>query len=69
MFTHPFMYNKIKKMPNITEKYAQKLIEEGTVNAEEVKVSAAASRSKVKGESRSLRGQCDGMDGLRVFKE
>ncbi|XP_037084049.1 2-oxoglutarate dehydrogenase, mitochondrial-like isoform X2 [Pollicipes pollicipes] len=37
MFTHPFMYNKIRKMPNITEKYAQKLIDEGTVNAEEVK--------------------------------
>ena len=40
------MYNKIKKMPNITEKYAQKLIEEGIVNAEEVKVSTTGSRSR-----------------------
>ncbi|XP_043191296.1 2-oxoglutarate dehydrogenase, mitochondrial-like isoform X4 [Amphibalanus amphitrite] len=37
MFTHPFMYNKIKKMPNLTDKYSKKLIDEGTVNADEVK--------------------------------
>ncbi|XP_037082779.1 2-oxoglutarate dehydrogenase, mitochondrial-like [Pollicipes pollicipes] len=37
MFTHPFMYNKIKKTPNLLEKYSQKLIEEGTVTADEFK--------------------------------
>lgn len=37
MFTHPFMYNKIKKTPNILEKYSKKLIEEKTVTVSEVK--------------------------------
>ncbi|CAB0045182.1 unnamed protein product [Trichogramma brassicae] len=37
MFTQPLMYRKIKKTPPAFELYAKKLIEEGTVTADEVK--------------------------------
>lgn len=40
MFTQPLMYRKIKKTKPAVEKYAEKLISEGIVTPEEVKVCA-----------------------------
>lgn len=37
MFTQPLMYSIIKKTPNVLEKYASKLVQEGVVTEEEVK--------------------------------
>ncbi|KAH1024835.1 2-oxoglutarate dehydrogenase complex component E1 [Dendroctonus ponderosae] len=37
MFTQPFMYQKIKKMPNIFEKYSAAAIKQGVVSEAEVK--------------------------------
>ena len=44
MFTQPLMYRKIKKTPPAVQKYAEKLIGEGIVTPEEVKVSRERSR-------------------------
>lgn len=38
MFTQPLMYRKIKNTPHVLDKYAEKLIQEGVVTPEEVKV-------------------------------
>lgn len=38
MFTQPLMYKTIKATKPVLDKYAEKLISEGVVNAEEVKV-------------------------------
>lgn len=39
MFTQPLMYRKIRNTKPALDKYAEKLIEEGVVTPEEVKVS------------------------------
>lgn len=38
MFTQPLMYRKIKKTPPAVQKYAEKLIGEGIVTPDDVKV-------------------------------
>ena len=38
MFTQPLMYNKIKNLKPVIDKYASQLIEEGVVSDQEVKV-------------------------------
>lgn len=40
MFTQPLMYRKIKKTPPAVQKYADKLIGEGIVTPDDVKVSS-----------------------------
>ncbi|XP_043191514.1 2-oxoglutarate dehydrogenase, mitochondrial-like isoform X1 [Amphibalanus amphitrite] len=37
MFTHPFMYTKVRGTPGILQKYSEKLIEEGVVTEREFK--------------------------------
>lgn len=39
MFTQPLMYNRIRKLKPVNELYAEKLITEGVVTAQEAKVS------------------------------
>ena len=39
MFTHPFMYSKVRQLPNLLHKYSQQLIAEGVVTEHEFKVS------------------------------
>jgi 2-oxoglutarate dehydrogenase complex dehydrogenase (E1) component-like enzyme len=34
MFTNPFMYKRIKQQKQVLQKYAEKLINEGTVSQE-----------------------------------
>jgi len=38
MFTQPLMYRKIRNTPHVLDKYSEKLIQEGVVTPEEVKV-------------------------------
>ena len=40
MFTHPFMYNKVRQTPPLLHKYSEKLIAEGVVTEHEFKVCA-----------------------------